>query len=148
MTAARAVGLGIALGLVGCWPPRMDTGLVQWDFTPVDAGAPAEIVEVYVPATKHLSIEACASAMDEDVHGQCEEFRAEDRAAGGGHAFAVDCEESLRDSNLRFCEWYGGVDIAEACRTGYQQREERRATLDGLPMNRVVCVRDRAIERQ
>ena len=48
-----AVGLGLALVLAGCWPwpPRMDTGLVQWDFTPVDAGAPAEIVEVYVPAS-------------------------------------------------------------------------------------------------
>ena len=90
----------------------------------------------YVPNTKHLSVEDCAEAIDRESAADCARLFDDrpDRRPG--------CLVELHASHLRHCQWYGGMDIAEACRKGFHEYETKTTTLDGLPMGRTICVQD------
>src|SRR5208282_334753 len=99
-------------------------------FTVLGLGAQADY---YVPHYKHLDVDECAAWHNQYIFGTCAKFRAEcaqDREKKQLHGESdtpesdpacrlMNCEVELAGGNLRHCQWYGGMDLPDPCKSGF-----------------------------
>lgn len=98
----------------------------------------------YAPVTKHLDVKQCVALIDREIKSDCARFNEghPDPESYRRRPDGPTCRQELHAAHERFCQWYGGTEVAEPCRKGFHAIDTASTTMDGLPTNRTICVRD------